>query len=390
MPSRQQSVLILCSLLVAVTAVQELGAAPPLRITELSFDRDVQTVNVTFTSVPGIEYAIDTSTDLIDWSEALASSINGGAGAPTSVDDLVLPIPASERRFIRVRQIPPYIEMMPVGDPGNDPDFTGFDDPVGAVDYSYRIGSFEVTNDQYAEFLNAVAAQDNNALYDTNMDTSAEGGITRSGESPTFSYAVKPDMGAKPVIYVSWYDALRFCNWLHNGRPTGAQSGDTTEGGSYTLTGVTSVAEGTDPIHGANGRNVGARFHLPSEDEWHKAAYHEPGASEDDYWDFATRSDEDPALDVPPGGTNSANYDTVVGALTDVGAYPDSASFYGTFDQGGNVLEWTEQTSEDIGVVRGLRGGAWFTDSGTLRSSYRDIGNPTRGGGGIGFRVASP
>ena len=61
------------------------------------------------------------------------------------------------------------------------------------------------------------------------------------------------------------------------------------------------------------------------------------------------------------------------------------------------VVQMTDSQKQEVlgvlieqGLDSGLHGGAWFTDSGTLRSSYRDIGNPTRGGGGIGFRVASP
>ncbi len=54
----------------------------------------------------------------------------------------------------------------------------------GAVAYEYRIGKYEVINAEYAEFLNAVAGTDTNALYNTNMGTAADpsyGGITRSG-----------------------------------------------------------------------------------------------------------------------------------------------------------------------------------------------------------------
>jgi formylglycine-generating enzyme required for sulfatase activity len=58
------------------------------------------------------------------------------------------------------------MEWVEVGDPGNDPDTavmtccgsstgtTGY----GSVPYTYWIGKYEVTNAQYAEFLNAVAA----------------------------------------------------------------------------------------------------------------------------------------------------------------------------------------------------------------------------------------
>jgi hypothetical protein len=42
---------------------------------------------------------------------------------------------------------------------------------------------------------------------------------------------------------VSWGDAARFMNWLHNGQPTGAQGMGTTERGAYTLDGATSHTE---------------------------------------------------------------------------------------------------------------------------------------------------
>ena len=47
-----------------------------------------------------------------------------------------------------------------VGNPGNDPDITGY----GAVSYNYRISRHEVTNAQYTEFLNAVDPTGTNSL----------------------------------------------------------------------------------------------------------------------------------------------------------------------------------------------------------------------------------
>ncbi len=51
------------------------------------------------------------------------------------------------------------IDWVTVGDPGNACDSHPYGCP-GAVAYEYRIGKYEVTNAQYAEFLNAVAATD--------------------------------------------------------------------------------------------------------------------------------------------------------------------------------------------------------------------------------------
>src|SRR5262245_57785191 len=67
-----------------------------------------------------------------------------------------------------------------VGNPGNagDPSMGYL---FGGVAYEYRIGTYEVTNDQYAEFLNSKAASDPLSLFHPGMESSALGGIFRSG-----------------------------------------------------------------------------------------------------------------------------------------------------------------------------------------------------------------
>ena len=100
-----------------------------------------------------------------------------------------------------------------VSDPGNPADTEVMGDGTtgyGAVVVVYRISRYETTNAQYAEFLNAVAATDANALYNASMDSSTHGGITRSGSPGSFSYSVKAGMGSKPVNFVSFWDSLRF------------------------------------------------------------------------------------------------------------------------------------------------------------------------------------
>ena len=51
-----------------------------------------------------------------------------------------------------------------------------------------------------------------------------------------------------------------------------------------------------------------------------------------------------------------------------MGAHENSEGPYGTFDQGGNVLEWNEAVVD--GTSRGARGGSWFW-GGLLHSSER-------------------
>ena len=90
----------------------------------------------------------------------------------------------------------------------------------GSVGSPYAIGKFEVTLDEYAAFLNATAgASDPYSLYSEEMRAaivSAATGIDRQGSVGSYTYSVIGD-GRCPVFLVSWFDAARFCNWLHNG-----------------------------------------------------------------------------------------------------------------------------------------------------------------------------
>ena len=130
------------------------------------------------------------------------------------------------------------IDWVSVGNPGNADDDTGY----GGVSDEYQISTYEVTAGQYTEFLNAVAATDTYGLYNTSMDSIGEGcQIQQSGSSGSYTYSVASDYADRPVNYVSWYDCLRFANWLHNGQPTGSQDASTTEDGAYDMSLVSSV-----------------------------------------------------------------------------------------------------------------------------------------------------
>lgn len=274
----------------------------------------------------------------------------------------------------RATATPITIDTVPVGNLGNSADTTGY----GAVSYAYRVGTTEVTNAQYAAFLNEKAKSDSLGLYIENMG-SGYGGITRSGSSGSYSYTAISGRENKPVNFVSWYDAIRFANWLHNGQG----SGDT-ETGAYTILGGTAT-----PSNGLSiTRNPGATWWLTSEDEWYKAAYHKNDGNTANYFEYPTSSDTAPTAEAPAGGANSANYDLVVFDVTDAGAYVDSNSPYGTFDQGGNVWEWNESLVS--GSWRGLRGGAW-DDPGPdgLSASFPDAFDPTLEIFLVGFRVAT-
>ena len=201
--------------------------------------------------------------------------------------------------------------------------------------------------------------------------------------------------------YVSWYDCLRFANWLTNG----GGSGDT-ETGDYTITGNSpnwdvSVPDAAQRQSWAAGST--RYVLLPSEDEWYKAAYYDPDKDPNmvgdqlGYWDYPTRSDSTPSniLSDPnddPG--NNATYriipdDYTIGSpyyRTEVGDHENSDSPYGTFDQSGNVWEWNEVVID--GSRRGIRGGSFYSDDHTLHAMDRPSPSPSVEDYDLGFRVA--
>jgi hypothetical protein len=214
-------------------------------------------------------------------------------------------------------------------------------------------------------------------LYDPSMYSSPHGGIRQDGSAGHYVYTVRSGFENKPVNFVSFTDAIRFAEWLHNGQPTGAQDFTTTEDGAYTING------------GDITRNVGATVFLPSEDEWYKAAYYD--AVSNSYLDYPTyptgSPHPDPLLCRDPSATaNTANCGNQVGTVTDVGAYTGSASPYGTFDQGGNVWEWNETVSDG---KRGLRGTAWSDSNHFVAASFGLFQDSSVEVDSYGFRVAS-
>lgn len=307
------------------------------------------------------------------------------------------------------------LDTVLVGNPGNAGNEEGTLSGTklhGAVAYEYRIGRTEVTNQQYVEFLNAVAASDPYELYNPQMGSDSRGGIVRSGSPGSFTYTVKPNAVGqgpnssdytylnKPVVYVSFYDSLRFVNWLENGQGSGG-----TEDGAYTLLGGTPI-----PSNGAEIiRNRNAKWILPSEDEWYKAAFHKNDGATGNYWKYPTATDALPDNNIPSlDSGNSANYvdfdfeidpfltdeDYTTGnpdyPMTDAGAYLLSGSSYGTFDQAGNVFEWNESMTDLFpdSMPRGLLGGAWQSlpeDFDSLGLSY---GSRHLEGSILGFRIA--
>ena len=238
-----------------------------------------------------------------------------------------------------------------IGAPGNPPD-QRLDPPayspdgVGSVGHEFELAAHPVTAAHYAAFLNAVAAgHDAHGLYDPRMAGHQWGcGIVRIDNDGRRRYQVADSHAGRPVNFVSLWNAMRYANWLHNGRPGGGQDESTTERGAYTLDGETGEGRSV-------GRNDDARYWIPSEDEWHKAAHHDGTAWTD------------------PAG--------------------DGAGPWGSRYHAGPVREWTDTFTRERSWRRVL-GRSFLADERDTRDDGRANGYPMYGYFSLGFRIARP
>ena len=238
----------------------------------------------------------------------------------------------------------------------------------GIVNNDYRMGTYEITNDQWTKFQANIAPTQVTGTPSTAYD-----------ESPYFTGT---DV---PTNNLSWYEGAQFVNWLNTSTDHQAAYKFTgTQGTSgYTL----GVWESGDAGYNPNNpyRNSNAIYFLPTEDEWVKAAY----------WNGTSLQTYATIGDVTPTQAGWNFYDN--GYATDPDGPWDvgygSEELNGTYDMMGNVWEWMESPyySGDYlsGSFRGVRGGSYGDYDSSLRSALRVLGDPDVEYGFVGFRVAS-
>jgi formylglycine-generating enzyme required for sulfatase activity len=229
--------------------------------------------------------------------------------------------------------------------------------------YDYRMGIYEITNDQWNKFK-------------------AEYGTITGMPSTAYDSDAYFTGSSVPTNNVSWYEAAQFVNYLNvsSGYQAAYKFSGTQGTGDYAL----SIWSEIEAWEGSNlYRHKDAHYFLPTEDEWVKAAY----------WNgnfIQTYATVDGSA--PQAGVDS-NYNGAASAQTwDVGSGTEELN--GTYDMMGNVYEWMENpySDENYGDAssRGIRGGYYYYNTGTLltsssrsgRISYDEISI-------LGFRVAS-
>jgi len=239
----------------------------------------------------------------------------------------------------------------------------GFADPS----YSYRMGTYEITNGQWTKFLDSYGSVNG---------------------SPSNAYNDNPQWAAPyaPCHNVSWLEAAQFVNWLNtsNGHAPAYKFTGTKGQSDYTFT----IWDITDAGYDASNpfRNSNSYYFLPTENEWVKAAY----------WNGSNLQTYATVGDVIPVKGQDSNYSgAYLESMTfrriwDVGS--GSKELNGTYDMMGNVGEWMESpylTDYISDSVRGFRGGHWILSVSNLTSVARVGKNVYQEENVAGFRVAA-
>ncbi len=232
----------------------------------------------------------------------------------------------------------PAGEFLMGSDPGKDQDAHEREKPRHPVYLpDYYMARAPVTNAQYAVFVQAANHK---------LPLPWKGG--------------NPPVGKEdhPVVKVSWYDAIAYCNWL---------------------------TKATD-----------RRYRLPTEAEWEKAGR----GTDARIYPWGTQWDAKKCNCLESGEGNT----------TPVRSHPDGVSPYNLLDMAGNVWEWTcslwglyseepdfkypysredgrENLRAESDILRVLRGGAFDFPLGYTRCAFRGRGYPSLGDFNVGFRV---
>ncbi len=319
---------------------------------------------------------------------------------------------------------PSGIDFVTIGAPGNAAwDGTGIgpdgDQRMigrGSVGYEYRIGRFEVTTSQWVEFFNAAYDRPTNDRLPHLIPPNAWGAVGATPNTPGGRrWSVPAGREMIPVGNISWRMAAMYCNWLHNDKSTARSA---FLDGAYDVS--TFGYQGTFFTDQAT-RSPGARYWIPSLDEWTKAAHYDPNKANPDgslggWW--MQPNGTDTRLRYGPAGTlvnpsgpwgpnpngvpaqANGGWDSTIfpGANPfniPLGAYANVQSPCGLFDVAGGTSEWTEGINLFAGVYpigRVFEGSHWSSaGETTLIDALDQPGGdfPSLSTYYLGFRIAT-
>ena len=307
-----------------------------------------------------------TSKDTVYFALKTADEIPNWSGLSNVANDATLAEP------------PPGMVLVPAGTfiMGDGQAYCGVDEHQVTLTHAFYIAQYEVTNQQYRDALQWAYSQGYVTATSSSVEDNLDGSTAKLIELDdsdceiSFSgstFTVESGSENHPVVEVSWYGAVVYCDWLS------VQEGLPRAYGHSTW-----QCNGGDP-YGATG------YRLPFiKEKYMKRVYP---------W-----GDEEPACSRANCGPYPEN---CVGWTSPVGSYPAAPASLGLYDMAGNVMEWcndwytcdlgtaaqTNPPGPGTGSIRVLRGGSWSdSDWSHLRCAYRLANDPSRTTQNHGFR----
>ena len=266
---------------------------------------------------------------------------------------------------------------------------------------SFYMGKYEVTNGQYCTYLNSalgssiyvsggvVYGSGNNQPYCDTSTSSSYSQIAYSGGVFTVRSKGDRDMYNDPMVMVSWYGAVAYCNWRsqHEGKEQ-----------CYNLSTWTCdfnkhgyrLATEAEWEYAARGGLSGRRF------PWGDTINH-------DYANYRANGSAY-SYDTSPYTTYTYHplwNDGINPYTSPAGSF--AANGYGLYDMAGNVWEWCNDwysstyygssppnnpTGPTGGTYRVLRGGGWSNHANICRVAYRSATSPSSRLNYYGFRIS--
>jgi len=325
------------------------------------------------------------------------------------------------------RQVAPDMVYIPGGEFEMGDHFApeGYSDelPVHAVlvDAVY-MGRYEITNQQYCDYLNSAypvqlnvvdgivyASSDSSYSYPYCDTHSYDTGSQINFSDPNFSVSTKDgrDMSDDPMVMVSWYGAVAYCNWRSGEEGKESCYNLSTWDCDFTKKGYRLATE-AEWEYAARGGLSGKRFPWGDTISHSQANYNAaPGG-----YDVSPTSGYHPLWNGDDPDTSPVGFfDGTLKYKVDYN-WPGSATSYqttsgangyGLYDMAGNVFEWCNDwydsdyydtspydnpTGPASGSYRVVRGGCWDYDARYCRvAAYRIYGTPDSRGSALGFRI---
>jgi len=269
------------------------------------------------------------------------------------------------------------------------------------VDLFY-MGKYEITNQQYCDYLNSAMSQGlitvtSGVVYQAGSgtsypycDTSTWSSFSQIGYRGSFSVRSKADrsMVNDPVVMVSWWGAVAYCNWRSQQEGYEQCYNLSTWDCAFTKNGYRLPTE-AEREYAARGGLSGERF------PWGETIAHTQ-ANYESYWeggipyfpyDVSSTEGYHPTWD-----------DGIVPYISPVDSF--AANGYGLYDMAGNVSEWcndwygsynsgsqSNPTGPASGAYRVRRGGSWYGNAQSSRVARRLNHTPESRAYYLGFRV---